>query len=242
MRIWLLDILACPICKHYPLDLTILKWETDSKLFSKVETAFKSRQLPVLEENCILTLPNGKKDKCIRISEEGHLQVEDEFSREKKPFLDYLRIIKEKTESIQTIADATGSSATRVLEQVKTNARDKVGRTLKQAETTGTKTSTDGENKSLQEIMPELLLLDWYFFLTEVDEALINCKKCHRWYPVIETIPHMLPDDLRNADEDVAFLKKWSNKLGESVLNEGKPFNMKTQKTGKVEKKRVKAQ
>jgi uncharacterized protein YbaR (Trm112 family) len=242
MRIWLLDILACPICKHYPLDLTILKWETDSKLFSKVETAFKNRQLPVLEENCILTLPNGKKDKCIKISEEGHLQVEDEFSREKKPFLDYLRIIKEKTESTQTIGDATGSSATRVLEQVKTKAIDMLKRTIKQAETAGTKTGTDEEKKSLQEIMPEIHLLNWYFFLTEVDESLISCRKCHRWYPVIETIPHMLPDDLRNADEDIAFLKKWSNKLGEGVLNEGKPFNMKTQITEKVEKKRVKTQ
>jgi uncharacterized protein YbaR (Trm112 family) len=242
MRIWLLDILACPICKHYPLELTILKWETDAKLFSKVESAFKSRQLPVLEENCILTLPNGKKDKCIKILEEGQLQVEDEFSREKKPFLDYLRIIKEKTESIQTMQDATGSSATRVLEQVKTKAIDRVKRTLKQVETAGTRTSQDEEKKSQQEIMPEMHLLNWYFFLTEVDEALIGCKKCHRWYPVIETIPHMLPDDLRNADEDMTFLKKWSNKLEERVLNEGKPFNLKTQKTEKVGKKRPKIQ
>jgi hypothetical protein len=47
----------------------------------------------------------------------------------------------------------------------------------------------------------------------------------------------MLPDDLRNADEDVAFLKKWSNKLGENVLADGKPFNMKSLKNEKTERK-----
>lgn len=227
MRIWLLDILACPICKYYPLDLTLLKWETEDGLFSKVESAFMKRQLPVLEESCILTLPNGKRDKCIKILEEGQFQIEDEFSREKKPFVDYLRVINDKTKSAQTIQDLTGSSATRVLDQVKTKAIDKVKRTLKQFETIGNKAGIGDEKKSLQEIMPEIHLLNWYFFLTEADEALIGCKKCHRWYPVIETIPHMLPDDLRNADEDVAFLKKWSTKLSKDVLNEGKPFNVK---------------
>jgi uncharacterized protein YbaR (Trm112 family) len=237
MRIWLLDILACPICKHYPLDLTLLKWETEDKLFSKVESAFKNRQLPVLEENCILTLPNGKKDKCIKILEEGQLQIEDEFSREKKPFVDYLRTINEKTKSVQTIEDATGSVATRVLDQVKTKAVDRLKKTLKQFESAGSRRSIGEEKKSLQELMPEMSLLNWYFFLTEVDEALIGCKKCHRWYPVIETIPHMLPDDLRNDDEDVAFLKKWSSKLSQTVLNEGKPFNLKTPVGEEKEKK-----
>jgi uncharacterized protein YbaR (Trm112 family) len=237
MRIWLLDILACPICKHYPLDLALLKWETEDKQFSKIESAFRNRELPVLEENCILTLPNGKKDKCIKIFEEGQLQVEDEFSRESKPFIDYLRAVSEKTKSAQTIQDVTGSAATRVLGQVKTNAVGGVKKTLKRLESVGAGRSTGEEKKSLQELMPEMHLLNWYFFLTEVDEALIGCKKCHRWYPVIETIPHMLPDDLRNADEDVAFLKKWSSKLDEGVLNEGKPFNLKTPKNEKKEKK-----
>jgi uncharacterized protein YbaR (Trm112 family) len=240
MRIWLLDILACPICKHYPLDLRILSWETDEKTFSTVESAFKSHQLPALQENCILTLPNGTKDKCIKIIENGQLQVEDEFSREKKPFADYLRIVSEKIKSTQTIDDATASSATKVLEQIKTKAIDDITKTSKEVETAGSKASTSDQKRILQGILPDMHLLNWYFFLTEVDEAIINCKKCQRWYPVIGTIPHMLPDDLRNADEDIAFLKKWSKEIPESILNQGKPFNTKTQmaeKTGKRSRK-----
>jgi len=233
MRIWLLDILACPICKYYPLDLEILNWETDDKLFSRVGSAFKGRELSVLEENSILTLPNGKKDKCVKIVEDGRIQIEDEFSREKKPLPDYLRILEEKAKSTQTISDLTESSATKLLEQVKLKATDRIGKTLKQFDVAKGKISTDQEKKTLEDILPEIYLLNWYFFLTEVDEALINCEKCQRWYPVIETIPHMLPDDLRNSDEDIAFLKKWSPKIPEKVLNEGKPFNVKTQKPEK---------
>jgi uncharacterized protein YbaR (Trm112 family) len=233
MRIWLLDILACPICKYYPLDLRILNWETDQKVFSRIESAFKSRQISVLEENSILTLPNGKKDKCVKIIEDGQIQIEDEFSREKKPLLDYLRNLSEKVKSTQTISDVTGSAATRLLEQVKSQALDKVGKTLKQIEATRSKAIIDREKSTLKDILPEIYLLNWYFFLTEVDQALISCKKCQRWYPVIETIPHMLPDDLRNSDEDIAFLKKWSTKISANVLNEGNPFNLKSPRAEK---------
>jgi uncharacterized protein YbaR (Trm112 family) len=233
MRIWLLDILACPICKYYPLDLRILNWETDQKVFSRIESAFKGRELSILEENSMLTLPNGKKDKCVKTIEDGQIQIEDEFSREKKQLPDYLRILDVKAKSTQTISDVTESPATSLLEQVKSKVIDKVGKALKQIEAAGSKTSVDKEKKTLEDLLPEIYLLNWYFFLTEVDQALINCKKCQRWYPVIETIPHMLPDDLRNSDEDIAFLKKWSRKLPEKVLNEGKPFNMKTERPEK---------
>ncbi|WXG42732.1 MAG: Trm112 family protein [Promethearchaeati archaeon SRVP18_Atabeyarchaeia-1] len=241
MRIWLLDILACPICKHYPLDLRILNWETDQKDFSKVGSAFTNRQLSVLEDSCILTLPNGKKEKCVKMDEGDQLQIEDEFSREKKPLAEYLRIVNEKVASAQSIDDATASPATKVLEQVKAKVTDTVGKTAKQFGAASTKVSLDELKKVFQGILPDIHLLNWYFFLTEVEEALITCKKCQRWYPVIETIPHLLPDDLRNADEDVAFLTRWSARIPEKVLNEGKPFNLKTEKSEKIEKRKVKA-
>jgi hypothetical protein len=52
----------------------------------------------------------------------------------------------------------------------------------------------------------------------------------------------MLPDDLRNADEDIIFLKKWFSKISENILNEGKPFNMKAQKAEKTERRKGKTQ
>ncbi len=63
-------------------------------------------------------------------------------------------------------------------------------------------------------------------FTHEVDEGLLICTRCGRWYPIIEEIPHMLPDDLRNREEDLAFLRKWADKVPEKVLKQGLPFNL----------------
>jgi uncharacterized protein YbaR (Trm112 family) len=66
--------------------------------------------------------------------------------------------------------------------------------------------------------------------LEEIDEALITCPKCGRWYPVIEGIACMLPDDLRTAGkqktEETAFLKRWSERISPQILEKGRPFGL----------------
>ncbi|HID17651.1 TPA: Trm112 family protein [Candidatus Bathyarchaeota archaeon] len=60
----------------------------------------------------------------------------------------------------------------------------------------------------------------------EVEEGLILCPSCGRWYPIIEEIPHMLPDELRDKEEDLSFLEKWKEKIPRKVLEEGKPYSL----------------
>jgi len=60
-----------------------------------------------------------------------------------------------------------------------------------------------------------------------INSGLITCPKCNRWYPIIDEIPHMLPDDLREQPEDLSFLQKWKDKIPEKTKQEGKPFNLK---------------
>jgi uncharacterized protein YbaR (Trm112 family) len=60
----------------------------------------------------------------------------------------------------------------------------------------------------------------------EIDEGMLTCSNCGRWYPIIEAIPHMLPDDLREFNDDTGFLAKWKERVPEAVLKEGKPFNL----------------
>lgn len=60
----------------------------------------------------------------------------------------------------------------------------------------------------------------------EIEEGMLLCGNCGRWYPIIESIPHMLPDDLRDAAEDRGFLAKWKEKVPEGVSKSGKPFNL----------------
>jgi len=41
----------------------------------------------------------------------------------------------------------------------------------------------------------------------EIEEGILICSNCNRWYPIIETIPHMLPDDLREEKDDLSYEK-----------------------------------
>ncbi len=60
----------------------------------------------------------------------------------------------------------------------------------------------------------------------EVVTGVLICSQCNRWYPIIDEIPRMLPDELRRESEDVAFLEKYKDKLPEKVLKEGRPYNL----------------
>jgi len=59
-----------------------------------------------------------------------------------------------------------------------------------------------------------------------VSEGAIFCPKCARFYPIVEEIPIMLPDELRDKNQDVEFLKKYKNDLPTKIVNEGSPWHL----------------
>jgi uncharacterized protein YbaR (Trm112 family) len=58
-----------------------------------------------------------------------------------------------------------------------------------------------------------------------VDGALV-CTQCGRYYPIIDEIPVMLPDELRNKNEDLDFLVKYREKLPDKIVKEGRPHHL----------------
>jgi uncharacterized protein YbaR (Trm112 family) len=58
-----------------------------------------------------------------------------------------------------------------------------------------------------------------------VDGALL-CDECRRFYPIVDEIPVMLPDDLRSKKEDLEFLKRWKDRLPKETVESGKPINL----------------
>jgi len=60
----------------------------------------------------------------------------------------------------------------------------------------------------------------------EIVTAVIHCRRCGRWYPVIDEIPRMLPDMYRNEKEDKDFLQKHRDKIPVEILKGGKPYNL----------------
>lgn len=62
----------------------------------------------------------------------------------------------------------------------------------------------------------------------EIMEGLITCSECGRWYPIMDEIPQMLPDDLRESREDLEWLRRWKEHVPQKVLSSGIPFNLST--------------
>ena len=60
----------------------------------------------------------------------------------------------------------------------------------------------------------------------EIVDGLLLCPNCGRWYPIEEEIPRLLPDELRERNQDLKFLSRWRAKAPRRVLESGKPFNL----------------
>jgi len=59
-----------------------------------------------------------------------------------------------------------------------------------------------------------------------VKEGILFCTKCNRYYPIIDEIPVMLPDELREKQRDIDFLKKWQGKIPDKVIKQGNPWQL----------------
>ena len=57
-------------------------------------------------------------------------------------------------------------------------------------------------------------------------DGILYCKKCSRFYPIIDEIPIMLPDELREKEKDIQFLKKWKNYIPEYILKNSNPWHL----------------
>jgi len=59
-----------------------------------------------------------------------------------------------------------------------------------------------------------------------ISEGVIFCSKCTRFYPIVEEIPIMLPDELREKNLDLEFLRKYKNALPEKIVIKGSPWHL----------------
>jgi uncharacterized protein YbaR (Trm112 family) len=68
------------------------------------------------------------------------------------------------------------------------------------------------------------------FYVDEKDELVIEgalyCAECSRYFPIIEEIPIMLPDELRDKKQDIKFLKNNTESLPEKIVKNGNPWHL----------------
>ena len=59
-----------------------------------------------------------------------------------------------------------------------------------------------------------------------VSEGALFCSKCSRFYPIIEEIPIMLPDELRNKELEMEFLTNNKKNLPEKIITKANPWHL----------------
>ena len=60
----------------------------------------------------------------------------------------------------------------------------------------------------------------------EIQEGAIYCISCQRHFLIIEEIPIMLPDELRDKKQEIEFLKRNKELLPEKIIVQGKPWHL----------------
>ncbi|MFP3951857.1 MAG: Trm112 family protein [Candidatus Bathyarchaeia archaeon] len=184
MKPWLLNILACPMDKHHPLDAHFFSWETSTAEMEKInrESGVKNRYFAERYRHLAKQIAEGTISPA----------------------------------SITAITDHTEQGA--AAELLKDAVR--AGNRFEEIE------KPDVE-QLLTEFPEEIDVLYRYLNLLDVGEGLLICSKCSRWYPIgraVKGIPELMPDDLREREEELQWIKKWREKVPEEVINEGKPF------------------
>ncbi len=215
MKPWLSDILACPIDKYYPLELLILKWETN---ISEIEEFLKIYK--IRDEKLI------NNEELIKFSEtENHIKIRDSIALKSKKSVDYLNAINSSIQELNNINNLTKEPAIdKCIDLLKTSVKRKIESTINKISKEEKK---EKKKKIINSILPELYLINNFKIDTEIEEGILFCSKCNRWYPIVETIPQMLPDKYRNENGDIAFLNKWKQILEQINFFQRKliPFN-----------------
>ena len=57
-------------------------------------------------------------------------------------------------------------------------------------------------------------------------EGALYCSDCSRFFPIIEEIPIMLPDELRDKNQELEFLKNNQEKLPEKIIKQAAPWHL----------------
>jgi len=60
----------------------------------------------------------------------------------------------------------------------------------------------------------------------EIQEGVIYCTSCKRHFLIIEEIPIMLPDELRDKKQENEFLQRNRESLPEKIIKQGKPWHL----------------
>ncbi|MFX1570300.1 MAG: Trm112 family protein [Promethearchaeota archaeon] len=207
MKPWLFDILACPIDKNYPLKLYIFSFENDLEEFQSIIDLYVNRDLNLI-----------KNERIVEISyKDNENFLKDNIIIERTILKSYLDLTVSSLIEFEYVLDRTSNKLSKkCFELINSDVKSKI-----------IEFSKNPNIKDLDKILPELYLINKIKLDFEIKSGILLCTECKRWYPIIDTIPQMLPDKYRNEKMEIKFLENHKNLLDEKFFNQDlKPFNI----------------
>lgn len=207
MKFWLFDILACPIDKYYPLSLYIFSYQTKPEEIDTFINDYIKRDSNII-----------KKDKMIYLEKnDNEILIKDDIILEKNPVDKYLQLFRNSINEFNNVYDKSPNDLLKpYLKMIKSEIKQAINNVLE-----------SGKPEKIYDILPELFFLNRIKLNIEIETGILFCPNCKRWFPIIETIPQMLPDEFRKEEEEVKFLKRIRNLLDDEFFKqELKPFNI----------------
>ncbi len=213
MKLWLLEILACPICHAFPLELTIFHWEGEpSTSSSPPDSSDKTSDritnlIDQYHQKTPLSLDENDPTNLLHLSDiegESVFRIRDSLVIKPTPFPQYLTELIAKIEELHVVWDKSSWSGQAALDLIQSTIATQLKQALEAANH-----SPSSARKILDTIHHALVLLNRFKYEMEIEDAVIRCPECKRWFPVFETIPQMLPDDVRDKTSDDQFRTQW---------------------------------
>ena len=89
-----------------------------------------------------------------------------------------------------------------------------------------TNESSSDKRSDNRKTLGELTYNDTTYDNVIVKEGVLFCNRCSRFFPIIDEIPIMLPDELREREKDMRFLLEWETKIPSKILDHGVPWHI----------------
>ena len=89
-----------------------------------------------------------------------------------------------------------------------------------------TNESSSDKRSDNRKALGELTYNDTTYDNVIVKEGVLFCSRCSRFFPIIDEIPIMLPDELREREKDMRFLLEWETKIPSKILDHGVPWHI----------------
>ena len=207
MKPWMFDILACPIDKHFPLKLYIFSFENKQEEFQSIIDIYENKDIDIV-----------RNEKIIEIFDENEeIFLKDNIIIEKTKLKPYLELILSSLNEFENIFDKTTNKLSKkCFKIISSDLKSKL-----------IDFSKNPNLNHLDSILPELFFVNKIKLDLEIETGILFCDKCKRWYPIIETIPQMLPDKYRDEKYEIEFLENNKNLLDEEFFNQDlKPFKI----------------